>query len=131
MCILKKQKGMAATGWILLLIFIIIISIPAMKIVPMHINSLKITNALNNLASDLIARGKNTTPENIKKDLLERFEVTKISGVTANEIIITRTDIAYTVRVQHQYKERILNYKDYTLNVDESVDIPIIHNPTF
>ncbi|MBN1363669.1 MAG: DUF4845 domain-containing protein [Syntrophaceae bacterium] len=128
---LKKQNGMTAMGWILLLIFIIIIAIPSMKIIPMYINSLKITNSLNNLASDLIAQGKNSTPENIKKNLLERFEVKKISGITANEIIVTRTDIAFTVRVQHQYKERILNYRDYTLNVDESVDIPIIHNTTF
>jgi hypothetical protein len=37
MRILKKQNGMSAIGWLLLLGLIIAVSIPAMKIIPIYL----------------------------------------------------------------------------------------------
>ena len=69
MRILNQQKGMSAIGWLLLLALIIIIAIPGKKIIPIYINYLKITVALNSLSSDLAAQADMTSSEKIKNDL--------------------------------------------------------------
>jgi hypothetical protein len=126
MFILKQQKGMSAVGWLLLLALIIVIVIPGRKIIPIYINDLKITIALNNLSSDLGAQAGMTSPEKIKSDLLKRFELQHMPEITADEITVTQSLNNYHVRITHQYREKIIEDKYFTLSIDKSVDMPII-----
>ena len=126
MRILNQQKGMSAIGWLLLLALIIIIAIPGKKIIPIYINYLKITVALNSLSSDLAAQADMTSSEKIKNDLLKRFKLQQMPEITADEITVTQSYDKYNVRITHQYKEQIMEDKYFTLNIDKSVDMPII-----
>ncbi len=126
MDILKQQKGISAIGGLLLLVLLIVIAIPARKIIPIYINDLKITVALNGLSSDLAAQADMTTPEKIKNDLLKRFELQHMPEITADEVTVTQSYNEYNVKITHQFKEQIWEDKYFTLNIDKSVDIPII-----
>ena len=46
--------------------------------------------------------------------------------ITADEITVTQSYDKYNVRITHQYKEQIMEDKYFTLNIDKSVDMPII-----
>lgn len=126
MAISQKQNGMSAIGWVLFIGLIAAVSIPGMKIIPIYLNDMKIHNALNKLESDLASQVSFTTPEKIKSDLLTRFALQQMPEITPDEIMITQADDKYTVRITHQYRERIIQDKYFTLNVDKSVDITSI-----
>lgn len=125
MDILKKQNGMSAIGWLLLIGLIIAVSFPAMKILPIYLKDMKIDTALKKVESELEAQVKSTTPENIKQNLLDRFNLQQMPEITADEITVTQSGDKYNVRIQHQYKERIIKDKHFILNVDRSIDVPI------
>ncbi|MGP8153579.1 MAG: DUF4845 domain-containing protein [Smithella sp.] len=105
---------------------IIAISLPAIKIIPIYIKSIRITSTLKNLKSDMFLQVSAKNPENLKKELLNRLGIENISEVTADEITVTKVLDKYNVRIKHQYMEKILKDRYFILDVDESVDMPII-----
>ena len=121
----KQQQGMTAIGWLLLLVWIITISLPTIKIVPMYINSLKISYALKMIESELFAQGKTITPEEIKKFLLAHFDYRMLKEVTADEIMVSQGGHTYNVRIVHQLKEQMVGNWYIILIVDKSVDVPM------
>ncbi|MBI3561351.1 MAG: DUF4845 domain-containing protein [Gammaproteobacteria bacterium] len=119
---LKQQRGMTAIGWLLVLAIIILASLIFIKLVPMYLNTFKITSALNSLKSDPMAQGK--PPSELKKLLLNRFNIDMLPDITADEITVTHGDRSYNVRVEHQFKEQMLGDLYVVLFVDESADVP-------
>jgi len=125
MNILRKQNGMAKIIWILLLGLIIFISIPAVKIGLIYINANRLASVMKNLKSDAFFRVYASSAENIKAELLNRFELEKLPEIKPDEIIVTAEDDRYNVRVTHHYEEKIIMDKYFTLDVDESSYVPI------
>lgn len=123
---LKQQKGMTAIGWLLTIGFIIAVSMPAMKIIPIYLSDIKVHNALKKLESDLAAQANIITAEKIKKDLLHRFELQNMPEITPDEVMVTQTNDEFKVRITHQYKERIIKDKYFIFNIDKSVTVPIM-----
>ena len=126
MRILKQQHGMTAIGWLLLLVLIITISLPAIKIVPIYIDSLKISHTLKNIEADLYLKGRKTTPEEVKKMLVTSFKNQDLPEITIDEITITQENNKYNVRVQHQFKEQMWSNLYILLISDESVYMPVL-----
>ena len=93
----------------------------------MYINSLKISYALEMIESELYAKGKTITPEEIQKFLLDHFEYRMLKEVTANEIMVSQGGHTYNVRIVHQLKEQMVGNWYIILIVDKSVDVPIPH----
>lgn len=120
---LKQQHGMTAIGWLLVLLLIVVFSLGIIKLVPIYMGSFKITSALESLKKDPMAVGKQ--PADIKKLLLNRFDIDMLQEVTPDEITVTRGDKVYNVRVEHQFKEQMLDNLYVVLLADESVEIPI------
>jgi hypothetical protein len=128
MSILKKQNGMSLIGWLITIGLIIFVSIPAIKIIPIYIKDMKIHSEMNKLGDDIVnsQEALKITPEKIKSYLLNRFALKGITEITADEIIITESEFNFNVRIQHQFKERIIKDKYFILNSDRTVNIPII-----
>ena len=126
MIILRKQDGMSTIGWILLIGFIIVASIVGMKIIPIYLNDLKIQNALNNMKSDIAAQTKLTNPVKIKQGLLGRFKIQQMPEITPDEITVTQLRDKFTIKITHQYKEHLFKERYFTLNIDKTVEVPII-----
>jgi hypothetical protein len=128
MSILKNQNGGSYIGWLILLVLIIIIGVPGMKIVPVYLKDMKIDGALKNLEADTVkAQAESTvTSDKIKRDLLNRYALKDIPEITDDDITVTETSDNFIVRIQHEFKVRIILDKYFTLNVDRSAEIPII-----
>jgi len=117
---------MSTIGWILLIGFIIVASIVGMKIIPIYLNDLKIQNALNNMKSDIAAQTKLTNPVKIKQGLLGRFKIQQMPEITPDEITVTQLRDKFTIKITHQYKEHLFKERYFTLNIDKTVEVPII-----
>jgi hypothetical protein len=108
----------------LLLGLIIAVSIPATKIVHIYINSSHIASTLKSIKSDTLFLNNAKNPESIKTKLLKSLAIVNVPEVTPDEITITKDDNKYIVRIKHPYREKILNDWYFTMDADESVDIP-------
>ena len=122
---LKQQQGMTAIGWILLLGLIIIISLPAMKIIPMYLNSLKITYTLKDLKSKLSERGETITPDEIKKLLLTLLDDKMLKEIIADEITVSQENQVCKVRIQHEYKKQIAGNWYIVLEINDIVNLSL------
>jgi hypothetical protein len=122
--IFKKQNGMSMVSWLLLLILVIAISIPATKIAQMYINSFHISSALKDIKLNKLFQLNVNDPKKIKKRLLRSLAVLGVTEVTPDEITVTNADGKCIVRIQHHYKQKILFDRYFTMDVDESVELP-------
>ena len=57
----KKQRGMTAVGWLLVLALVLLFAIIFIKLVPAYIDGFKIYTALESVESDMSAKGKSVT----------------------------------------------------------------------
>lgn len=128
MNILKKQNGMSLVGWLITIALIMVVAIPSIKIIPIYIKDMKIHSEMNKLGDDILKKQDSlrVTPQTIKAHLLERLTLKGVTEITADDIMITESEYNFNVRVQHEFKERIINDKYFTLNSDRIVNIPII-----
>ncbi len=128
MNILKKQNGMSLVGWLITIALIIVVAIPSIKIIPIYIKDMKIHSEMNKLGDDILKKQDSlrVTPQTIQAHLLERLTLKGVTEITADDIIITESEYSFIVRVQYEFKERIINDKYFTLNSDRIVNIPII-----
>ncbi len=120
---LKQQQGMTAIGWLIVLLLIVVIALLVIKIMPMYLNTFKVSSALNSLKTDVTVQGKSALE--IKKMLINRFDIDMLQVITPDEIDVTRGDHAYNVHVGHEFKEPLITNLYITLVVDEAVDIPM------
>ncbi|MGD0168367.1 MAG: hypothetical protein ABSE54_01415 [Smithella sp.] len=125
--IFRKQNGMSMVSWLLLLGLVIVISIPATKIAQIYINSLHIASALKDIELNKLFQLNINDPKNIKTKLLKSLAILNVTEVTPDEITVTNADDKCIVRIQHHYKEKILYDRNFTLDVDESVELPTIN----
>ncbi len=128
MNILKKQNGMSWVGWLITIALIIAVAIPSIKIIPIYIKDMKIHSEMNKLGDDILKKQDSlrVTPQTIQEHLLERLTLKGVTEITADDIMITESEYNFNVRVQHEFKERIISDKYFTLNSDRTVNIPII-----
>lgn len=125
MYILRKQDGRIKIIWILLLGLIIFASLPAYRIISIHLHANRIISVMKNLKSDSYFQLYAISADNIKAELLNRFELEKVPEITADEITVTPSADRFDVRVKHHYEEKIILKKYFILDIDESTYIPI------
>ena len=121
----KYQGGMTAVGWILLLALIITVSLPVMKIIPMYLNTLKITYAMKDLKSKISERGATIAPDEIKSLLLTLLDNKNLPEITADEIKVSQDIQGYQVHIEHEYKKKLAGHWYIVLMVDESFDLSL------
>lgn len=120
-----NQNGMSMVSWILLLGLFIAVLIPATKIIQIYINSAHISSTLKDIKSNKLFQLNFNDPESIKTKLLRSLAIVNVTDVTPDEITVAKADDEYIVRIQHHYKEKIIYDRYFTLDVDESINIPV------
>ena len=125
--VLKKQDGMSLIGWLIAIILIVVITIPAMKIMPIYIKDIKIHSEMNKLGDDILKQDNvRITPEKIRSHLLDCFAGRGVTDITPDEILISESEDNFNVRVEHEFKARIISDQYFTLHSERTVNIPII-----
>jgi len=126
MNILNNQHGGLKSLWIFLLGIIILASVPAYKIVSVQIQAYRIASVMKILKEDSFFKlYAMTGAENIRAELLNRFELERVPEITPAEITVTQAADQYHVRVAHRYRVKIIMDQYFMLDVDESAQIPL------
>ena len=119
---MKKQKGMTAIGWLLVLLLVVFFAITAIKLIPMYLDSYKVTVSLELLQNDAKAKGKPAIE--IKKLLMKRLDVNMVSDVSPQDITISRNRNSITVEVDYEARRQLFGNLHMVLVYNESVEIP-------
>lgn len=85
----KAQRGITFIGWLVLLVPLAIVGYAGLRLAPLYLNYIKVSDALNDLAAE--SRGDDTiTAAALRSSLSRRFEVDSIDFPTVEMIRFNR-----------------------------------------
>ena len=119
---MKKQKGMTAIGWMLVLALIAVFAIVGLKLIPLYIDSFKVTASLESLQEDPKVKGKSRLE--IRKLLMKRLDVNMVNDVTAQDITISKNRNGIVVEVDYEARRQMFGSLHVVLVYNKSVEIP-------
>ena len=115
-----SQAGVTALGLLILACLVGVLGLAVIKVTPMYIKNMRMTNVLDDVANEL--NGQNATPTSIRNELQRRFIVEDLR-LSSDELKITPSKNGYSLRVQ--YEERASYVADIYLLIayDKQVEI--------
>lgn len=118
----KKQKGMTAIGWLLVIAVAGIFVLVALKLIPVYFETYKIGASMESLVTDPKAQGK--TPREVRSLLLKRLDINMIYDIKADDIGISQTQNGLSVEID--YEPRILLFGNlyFVVAYDKTVVVP-------
>ncbi|MGD8783014.1 MAG: DUF4845 domain-containing protein [Thioalkalispiraceae bacterium] len=118
---MKKQQGMTAIGWLLVLLLVLVFAIVGIKLIPLYLDSFKVTSSLHSLANDSKAKGK--SGREIRTLLMKRLDVNMVNDVTAQDVSISRSREGTIVEVNYEARRQLFGNLHMVLVYQESVII--------
>lgn len=119
---MKKQKGMTAVGWLLVLVLIVVFTIVGLKLIPMYMDTYKVTASLESLVDDPKAKGRPAVE--IRRLLMKRLDINMVSDVSAQDVSISRTRGGIIVEVDYEARRSLFGNLFMVVVYNESVEIP-------
>lgn len=113
---------MTAIGWLLVLALVVIFAIVALKLIPMYLDSFKVTSSLESLVNDPKAKGK--TGREIRKLLMKRLDINMVDDVHGEDITISRSREGTKIQVSYEARRSLFGNLYMVLVYDESVVLP-------
>lgn len=96
---LRKQAGITALGFLILATLVGVVGLAALKITPMYIKNMRMTQILDNVQNEL--NGQNATPITIRQAIAKQFAVNDIN-MDIDAIKITQSKSGYAVNVNFE-----------------------------
>jgi hypothetical protein len=118
---INKQKGMTAIGWLLVLLLVVVFAIVGIKLIPIYLDSFKVTSSLESLSNDSKAKGKSGLE--IRKLLMKRLDVNMVSDVTASDVSVSRSREGIVVEVDYEARRALFGNLHMVLVYNHSVVI--------
>jgi hypothetical protein len=103
---LKKQQGVSFSGFLVVVVIIILASIGGMKIVPYYIQDKTIKSKFDELAHD--PELLSATPTEIRAAFSKRATVSDITSIKAEEIEVARDNGTITLSANYSVKIPLL-----------------------
>ena len=119
---IQKQGGMTAIGWLLVLALIAVFSIVGLKLIPMYIDTFKVTSSLESLADDPQVKGRPSVE--IRKLLMKRLDINMVSDVSAQDVSISRTRNGLIIEVEYEARRSLFGNLYMVVAYKKSVEIP-------
>ncbi len=102
---LKRQNGMTAIGWMIVLALIGFFVLLALRMVPAYLEYYKIVAALESLEEE---RGSAlVTKQTIRKLLGRRFDINYVTAITPRQVSIKQSGAYYVVTAKYEARERL------------------------
>jgi hypothetical protein len=99
--LVRKQRGVTMIGWIFLLVPVALVLYAGIRVGPEYLNYYKVLMAMKETASQLKS-DETLGPATIKSALERRFNTGYIDAPTANEIILKKEDLGWTMTADYE-----------------------------
>ena len=119
---MKRQKGMTAVGWVLVLLLIMVFAIVGIRLFPMYMDSFNVSTSMESLTTDPQARGKSALQ--IRTLLMKRLDINMVKDVSTQDITISRNRNGITLAVEYEVRRPLFGDLYLLLAFNKSVEIP-------
>ena len=111
----NKQLGVTAIGWLILLTPFAIVGYAGVRLLPLYLNYMKVTRAMEQAGGELRSNGTGTA-DAIRIAIDKHFEIDMVEYPTTKDFKITRDGGAW--RVEANYDDEAPLFANITLHVN-------------
>lgn len=122
MNIVGKQKGMTTIGWVFVIMLIAIVTLFALRLIPIYIDGFSVASSLESLKNEHGLAKK--SPTYIKNTLLKRFDINSVRDVTKDDIYIEHANGMMTIEVDYEVRQKLVGNLDIVVVFLEKIEVP-------
>ncbi|MCF6282990.1 MAG: DUF4845 domain-containing protein [Candidatus Polarisedimenticolaceae bacterium] len=118
---LYKQRGLSYTGWLMAIAIVAVIAVMAFRIVPVYMQHATVVTIIESL-QDEPDIGRKSRAE-IRALLGKRFNMNMITGVSSNDITITKKNHTMFVELNYQVKEPVVHNMEVLITFSDQIEM--------
>jgi hypothetical protein len=119
--LVKKQRGMTAIGWLIVLGMLSFFVLLVLRLAPGYLEYYKVENVLDSLLQEPYLSNK--TPMEIRSLLQRRIDVNAIDSIQAKDIKIKQEGGKTTISAQYEVRVHIMGNVDAVSKFEKSVEV--------
>jgi hypothetical protein len=113
---LKRQNGMTAIGWLIVLALIGFFVLLTLRMVPSYLEYYKVVSSLDSLEKETL-----DTPQAIRSLLERRFDISYVETIQPNDIIIKPVGANFRVIADYDSRKHIFANVDVVMSFHKEV----------
>ena len=117
---IKRQEGMTAIGWLIVLALIGFFVLLALRMVPSYLEFFKVVSTLDSLESE----GAMDSPQEIRKLLERRFDISYVHSLTPNEVAVKSAGANWDVIADYDSRVHLFANVDVVMSFYKQVQVP-------
>lgn len=119
---LRKQQGMTAISFIILLMIFGFVGMIAAKLFPVYLEHFKVSSALKSMATD--QRAKDASDDDIKETIMKKLQIDDVESLTKDDIQISDTRDGRTISIEYESRVNMVGNVDAVVKFEgEKVEI--------
>jgi hypothetical protein len=115
----SRQTGITFIGWIVLLAPLAVIAFAVIKLTPVYLNYMKVAKTLEQVASNY--QGDNVNPQNVRRDIQNRFDVEDVDYPEVKDIAVTRDGDRWVLEAAYEDSASLFAGISILVNFDKRV----------
>ena len=115
---MKRQAGVTAIGWVIVLALIGFFVFLTLKMLPTYLEYFKVVSSLESLEKEAVS-----TPGEIRKLLEKRFDVDYVYTISPQQIKITNKDESFDVAARYDSRVHLFANIDVLMSFDKQVRV--------
>jgi hypothetical protein len=119
--LVKKQRGMTAVGWLIVLGMLSFFVLLVLRLAPGYLEFYKVKNVLESLKDEPYLGNK--TPMEIRNLLQRRIDVNAIDSIQAKDIKIEQQNGKTTIATKYEVRVPILGNVDAVSKFEKSIEV--------
>ncbi len=119
--LVKKQRGMTAIGWLIVLGILSFFVLLVLRLAPGYLEFYKVESVIDSLKEEPYLGNK--TPMEIRSLLQRRIDVNAIDSIQAKDVKIEQHDGKTTITAQYEVRVPILGNVDAVSKFNKSIEV--------
>jgi len=115
---LKRQQGMTAIGWLIVLALIGFFVLLTLRMLPSYMEFFKVSSTLDSLEKETLA-----TPAEIRKLLERRFEISYVETIKPKDVLIKNAGAAWNVTAKYDSRVHLFANIDVVMAFNKQVRV--------
>jgi len=118
---LRRQNGMTAIGWMIVLALIGFFTLLALRMVPSYLEYYKVVATLDSLEKE--TGWSEVTPHAIRRLIERRFDISYVNSITPNQVSIKPIGGYYNVTAKYESRKHLFGNVSVVMDFQKQVRI--------
>lgn len=123
---IRNQKGLTAITWVIVIAFLAVQAVMAMRIIPVYINYGSVKSIMDGLPNDPVIKGK--SPKEIQQIIRKRLSINSIysfdKGENKNAFKFVKASNGVKIKVQYEERGPIFSNLEFVATFKHEVFLP-------